>query len=306
MRVKPLSVSRKNATHAIKCKLRLWRDDMFATLAGKALVPVGLAVTGFMVVCCLILYSVIREDLQRGEIVHATSLADTILKSTRYAMHKSDRDMLATIIRNVGEQKGVDHVRIFNKKGIVTFSARPDEVSRQVDKQAEGCIVCHKGSVPVINLGDMQQARTFRNQAGMDFMAITAPIYNEPDCSSAACHVHLPGQKVLGTLDIGLSRAEHARSLAMLRFQMVVFSLMSLILTVGGVAALLRRNVFLPVQSLRSYVELSEKTDAIPVPPSHLPQDLDRIARCYYTAKVSARDNRHTYDKSGNDVKNRN
>jgi hypothetical protein len=30
---------------------------MFATLAGKALVPVGLAVTGFMVVCCLILYT---------------------------------------------------------------------------------------------------------------------------------------------------------------------------------------------------------------------------------------------------------
>ena len=151
---------------------------MFATLAGKALVPVGLAVTGFMVVCCLILYSVIRDDLHRSEIVHATNLADTILKSTRYAMHKSDRETLATIIRNVGEQKGVDHVRIFNKKGIVTFSAKPGEINHQVDKNAEGCIVCHKETVPVTNLGTMQQARTFRNPSGMDVMAITAPIYN--------------------------------------------------------------------------------------------------------------------------------
>lgn len=226
---------------------------MFATLAGKTLIPIGLAVTGFMVVCCLILYSVIREDLRRSEIVHATNLADTILKSTRYAMHKSDRETLATIIRNVGEQKGVDHVRIFNKKGIVTFSAKPGEINRQVDKKAEGCIVCHQGAVPVTTLGTMQQARTFRNPNGMDVMAITAPIYNEPDCSSAACHVHPPGQKVLGTLDVGLSRAEHDRSLRLLRIQMIIFTLMCLILTIGGVTALLRK-IF--ISRARDYLNL--------------------------------------------------
>jgi sensor histidine kinase regulating citrate/malate metabolism len=241
---------------------------MFATLAGKALVPVGLAVTGFMVVCCLILYSVIRDDLHRSEIVYATNIADTILKSTRYAMHKSDRETLATIIRNVGEQKGVDHVRIFNKKGSVTFSAKSGEINRQVDKNAEGCIVCHKGTVPVTSLGTMQQARTFRNPDGTGVMAITAPIYNEPDCSTAACHVHLPGQKVLGTLDIGLSRAEHDRSLAMLRIQMIIFTLMSLILTIGGVTALLRRNLFLPLQKLRNYAESAVHKNDIPPPPS--------------------------------------
>src|ERR1035437_9583888 len=250
---------------------------MFASLMGKALVPVGLAVTGFMVVCCLILYSVIRDDLHRGEIVHATNLADTVLKSTRYAMHNSDRETLATIIRNVGEQQGVDHVRIFNKKGIVTFSAKPSEINRQVDKNAEGCVVCHKGAVPVTNLGTMQQSRTFRNPDGMDVMAITAPIYNGADCSSAICHVHLPEQKVLGTLDVGLSRAEHDRSLTTLRIQMIIFTFMSLILTIGGVTALLRRNVFLPIQRLRKYVELSAKNNDIPEPPPHLPHDLDII-----------------------------
>jgi sensor histidine kinase regulating citrate/malate metabolism len=261
---------------------------MFTTLAGKALVPVGLAVTGFMVVCCLILYSVIRDDLHRGEIVHATNLADTILKSTRYAMHKSDRETLATIIRNVGEQKGVDHVRIFNKKGIVSFSAKSGEINRQVDKNAEGCIVCHKGAVPVTTLGTMQQARTFKNPNGKGVMAITTPIYNGPDCSSASCHIHPPEQKVLGTLDIGLSRSELDRSLTMLRIQMIIFTLMSLILTIGGVTALLRRNVFLPVQKLRKYVELSANQNDIPEPPPHLPHDLDIIATRYYNVAVNA------------------
>lgn len=266
---------------------------MFGTLAGKALVPVGLAVTGFMVVCCLILYSVIREDLHRGEIVHASNLADTILKSTRYAMHKSDRETLATIIRNVGEQRGVDHVRIFNKKGIVSFSAKSGEINRQVDKKAEGCIVCHKGAEPVSNLGAMQQARTFKNSDGLDVMAITAPIYNDPDCSSAACHVHPPGQKILGTLDIGLSRAEHDRSLALLRIQMLIFTLMSLLLTVGGVTALLRRNVFLPIKALRNYVESSSARQDMPEPPPHLPHDLDIIANGYYNVNVRAAGNKN-------------
>ncbi|MEI6209016.1 MAG: hypothetical protein WCP20_19735 [Desulfuromonadales bacterium] len=271
---------------------------MFATLAGKALVPVGLAVTGFMVVCCLILYSVIRDDLHRAEIVHATNLADTILKSARYAMHKSDRETLATIIRNVGEQRGVDHVRIFNKKGIVTFSAKSGELNRQVDKNAEGCIVCHKGSVPVTNLGTMQQARTFRNADGFDVMAITAPIYNEPDCSSAACHVHLPGHKVLGTLDIGLSRTELEKSLTMLRIQMILFTLMSLVLTVGGVTALLWRNVFLPLRRLRNYVECPEIRNEIPEPPPHLPHDLDIIATSHYNALVRGFGNKQNSEES--------
>ena len=272
---------------------------MFATLAGKALVPVGLAVTGFMVVCCLILYSVIREDLHRSEIVHTTNLADTILKSARYAMHTSDREVLATIIRNVGEQKGVDHVRIFNKKGVVTFSAKPGEINRQVDKNTEGCVVCHKGGVPVSNLGSMQQARMLKNQDGVGVLAITAPIYNEADCSSAACHVHPPGQKVLGTLDIGVSRAEHDKSLAMLRVQMVVFTLMSMILTVGGVAALLMGNVFLPIQRLRRYVEFSMSQRTIPEPPPHLPHDLEVIAAGYYSVKLDAAEKLQNSEASG-------
>lgn len=271
---------------------------MFKNLAGRALVPVGLAVTGFMVVCCLILYSVIRNDLHRGEIVHATNLADTILKSTRYAMLKSDRETLATIIRNISEQRGVEHVRIFNNKGVVTFSAKLGEINCQVDKNAEGCIICHKGSIPVTTLGTMQQARTFKNTAGMDVMAITAPIYNEPNCSSAACHDHHPGQKILGVLDIGLSRAESARSLTMLRIQMIIFTLMSLLLTIGGVAALLRKNIFLPVRRLRNYVELQVKNNDIPDPPPYLPHDLDVIAINYYNAKVKAASKKHNSEES--------
>jgi hypothetical protein len=132
-------------------------------------------------------------------------------------------------------------------------------------------------------------------------MAITAPIYNEPECSSAACHFHLPSQKVLGTLDIGLSRTELERSLTMLRIQMIIFTLMCLILTVSGVTALLRRNVFLPIQRLRKYIEFTAKNGDIPEPPPHLPHDLDVIAASYYNVKLNIGDKKQSVQESVND-----
>lgn len=256
---------------------------MFKTLAGRALVPVGIAVTGFVVVCYLLLYSAIKNEINRDAVQHATNLADTILKSAHYAMLKSDRETLNTIIHNIGEQKGVEHVRIFNKKGIVNFSAKQDEVNRQVDKNAEGCITCHRGAEPITTLGNMQQARTFINANKKEVMAITAPIYNEPECFNAACHFHPSTQKVLGILDIGLTQDSLLKTLGTIRDLMIVFSLMTLMLTVGGVTALLRRGVFLPMQQLRSFMEQTEKDKGQLTPPPHLPLDLDYIAKLYFS-----------------------
>jgi sensor histidine kinase regulating citrate/malate metabolism len=273
---------------------------MFKTLAGRALVPVGLAVTGFVVVCCLLLYSAIRSGVNEYAVSEATNLADTVLKSTHYAMLKSDRETLATIIRNVGEQKGVEHVRIFNKKGIVNISAKTGEINRQLDKKSEGCISCHNGPIPITTLGTMQQARRFKNSAHKEVLAITAPIYNEPECFNAACHIHLPGQKILGTLDIGLSQDSLIKSLATIRLQMIIFTVMTLLLTISGVTALLRRSVFIPMQRLRKFVE--ESGTSRQTAPPHLPQDLDRIAHCYHDLQVKLENIQQDRDISGNSL----
>lgn len=258
---------------------------MFKTLAAKAFIPVAVTVTGFVAVCCLLLYSVIKEDMTRDSIQHATNLTDTVLKSTRYAMLKSDRETLNNIIRNIGEQKGVDHVRICNKKGLIMISSRREEINSFVDMKSEGCITCHSGPKPITTLGTMEQARHFVNQRGEEQLAITAPVYNEPECFTAPCHVHPPTQKVLGTLDIILSQGQLKKSLAKMKLQLAVFTLMTLILTVGGVSALLLRSVFLPIRKLDDYAARTANGIMETTPP--LPEDLDSIAKSIY--KISQR-----------------
>lgn len=262
---------------------------MFKSLAGRALVPVGLAVTGFVVVCFLLLYSAVKDVVTRDAVDHAANLADTVLKSTRYAMLKSDRETLSTIVSNIGELKGVEHVRIFNKKGVVNISSHPDETGRLLDKKAEGCIGCHLAETPTTKLGRMEQARTFKNKAGTEVIAITAPIYNEPQCSNAACHFHQSSQKILGTLDIGLSQEMMTATLASIRNQMIMFTLMILVLTVGGVTAILRRSVFIPMRELEELAGQAESDESMSPHHSRLPHELDKIANSIYKLHLKFR-----------------
>lgn len=219
-------------------------------IVAKAIVPITLAVTGFVIVGCLLLYSFIKSDLVADTVQHEVGLADIVVRSTRYAMLKTDREMLQQTVHDIARQPGVEHVRIFNKQGVVMFSADPMEVNQAVDKQAAGCNSCHSGAVPATRLGTMEQARNFTNGAGNQVLAITAPIYNEASCVSLSCHPSIEDASILGTLDIGLTTEPLQLSLIQLRLRMMVFCVMVLLLTVAGVSALLRRNVFLPIRNL--------------------------------------------------------
>ena len=228
---------------------------MFNRFASKAIIPVALSLTGFVIVCILILYSSIKEDFMKDAVQQETSLADTVISATRYFMMTDDRKSLYHVISSIGAQKRIEHLRIFNKKGIVMFSSDTGELNQVVDKTTAGCIECHSGSKPTVRLGSMKLARRFVNAKGHHVLAITAPIYNDAHCSAGDCHFHPSRQKVLGTLDIGLSTDSLNSSLLALRVKMVVFCVMVLILTVGGVSALLKRKLLTPINQLIEYVK---------------------------------------------------
>jgi hypothetical protein len=228
---------------------------MFRSINCRAIIPVSLAVTGFVIACCVLLYTFVKQDLVKGEIQHASDLADTVVKSTRYAMLHDDRETLRNIISNIGEQNQVEHVRIFNKKGLIMFSRNSEELNRFIDKSAAGCSECHAGKKPKKSLATMAKARQFTNKAGKDVLAITAPFYNEPECFTAACHFHDAEQSLLGTLDIGLSQDPLKQTLSQLRNRMFVFSFMVLTLTVGVVCSLIYRQVLLPIKHLVAFTK---------------------------------------------------
>ncbi len=257
---------------------RLLRGEiMIRSLLAKTIVPVALTAAGFIVVSCILLYTTIKQDMIHSAVQYETNLAQVVVKSTRQTMLKDDRDTLRNVISNIGQMSGVEHVRIFNKKGIIMFSRDGTEVNRAVDKQVSGCIECHRGAEPSQFLGKMEQARRFTNDRGQEILAITAPIYNAPDCFTAACHAHQPDQKILGTLDLGLDQAPLRKELATLRYRMVSFGVLLLLLTVTGIAALLKRSILDPISRLARYTGGLRRGGQAPPFPA-LKGDLAQIA----------------------------
>jgi len=136
----------------------------------------------------------------------AERVTDVILRSTRYQMLHNDRDGLLNMIQDLGSEPGIGRIDLFNKDGRITLSTRPEEVGHVVDKSAEGCVQCHPGATPLEKPSSGGRARDFIEN-GEPTLGVMRAIYNSPDCSSAACHVHQAGQRVLGVIDAHLSLA---------------------------------------------------------------------------------------------------
>ncbi|MGB5660991.1 MAG: two-component sensor histidine kinase, partial [Thermoanaerobaculia bacterium] len=140
---------------------------------------------------------------------YADESAETIQRSTRFAMLQNQPDEVRQIIDAIGRQENILGIRILNKDGRVIYSPDKKSIGTMVDKQAEACYVCHATDAPLERPDRTSRTRFFNNALG-----IIKPIYNEPSCSEAACHAHPPDQAVLGVLDITLDLAGTERHMA--------------------------------------------------------------------------------------------
>ena len=79
-----------------------------------------------------------------GEVLKGASrISETVKRSTRYDMLKYESEAVHNIIETIGEQEGIEKIRIFNKEGKIMFSTDKKDIGSMVDKKAEACYACH-------------------------------------------------------------------------------------------------------------------------------------------------------------------
>jgi histidine kinase len=165
--------------------------------------------------------------------------SDTVKRATRYAMLKDQRESVHATIEAMGQQEGVDVVRVFNKRGRVMFSTRRSEIGDLVDMHAEACYVCHIQDQPPTRLPLTQRSRIYasRAQPGQPshrVLGVINPIHTEPACYTDPCHVHTPDQTVLGVLDVSLSLAKVDQEVAETTRQLTTFTVV-IVLVISGI-----------------------------------------------------------------------
>ncbi|MHC4731987.1 MAG: sensor histidine kinase [Planctomycetota bacterium] len=211
--------------------------------------------------------------LQREHMTNLVNLSagrsvEIIRRATRDAMLENRPDEVHHMLETLGAQEGIERIRVFDREGEVRSSTQPEEVGKPWSTQGDMCVACHEERPAVDGLRCADTSRVYHKAGGERVLAITAPIRNEPDCATAACHAHPKSHTVLGALDVQLSLGPVDEQLAASEYQMGI----ALIATVGIVLLLtgylVWRMVIRPVRLLTSgtvRVAAGELSTKVPV-----------------------------------------
>src|SRR5512145_2344015 len=118
-------------------------------LQSKFTLATSLLVLGVMFLFAFINLRTLRDLWIQEAVKDVDSLSETIIRTTYYQMLENDRDRVYEMIREVGTQEGIDHIRLVDKNGTIIFSTDAAETGKLLDKEAAACTVCHHFDTPL-------------------------------------------------------------------------------------------------------------------------------------------------------------
>jgi histidine kinase len=197
-----------------------------------------------------------QEDILMSYVVaEADRLGTTIKLGTRYAMMINSRDDLNQIITNIGSQKDLQAIRIYNKQGQIKFTNIPSEKDSVTDIKNRACNVCHQSATPPADVSLEARTRIFTDADGVRKLGIISPIHNEPGCAEN-CHFHPRDKKVLGAIDVVLSLESTDREIASFQARSLAFTLIVLAGMGAAIFVFMGRFVIRPIRKLISGAQL--------------------------------------------------
>lgn len=237
---------------------------MFKFLNNISLVPKLIAGVGLALLLSISIWAYFNIKYQKKKVMQdivagTDKLSNTILLGTHYAMMLNSMDDINQIVQNIGKQKEIEHIRIYNKKGQIKFSNRPSEIDLSTDIKAAACKVCHQSEPPLATLSLEQKTRTFYSPKKYRLLGIINPINNAPSCSTDACHAHPEGQKILGTLDVVVSLKQTDDEISTFENGIVVLAAFVFLGTSAIILLFLLKFVNQPIKKLIETTNLISK-----------------------------------------------
>lgn len=181
---------------------------------------------------------------------HAVGLSQTIEKSIEYDMLTARSDYIQRTLEDVGQQEGIERIRIFDKKGKIIAADSAEEIGISIDKHAEACYSCHSDREPLERLSTSDRTRIFMRENGNRVLGIVNPIYNEPQCYNGACHFHPKKQHVLGVMDILISLSRFDKQIGTNRNQIIIYLILTFLFISAGISLFIFIFVNTPIHKL--------------------------------------------------------
>jgi two-component system NtrC family sensor kinase len=228
-----------------------FRGGIRRSLAGKLIVAMGLLIFVGGGLSWYWLISQGRKNLMSDAIEYTSSYSDLVKKGVRYNMLTFNRTPIQQTIESMASSEGIRRIRIFDSKGTVFYSSRRAEIGTLVDRTSFACAGCHSNpQKPAATLMDNRQWVTYTGKGGQRILSYVDPLYNEPSCYAAACHVHPRQQNVLGVLQTDFSLSPLDNKIREQTLEMTAYAVFLMTASSFIVFIVLRRFVLKPVSTL--------------------------------------------------------
>ncbi len=171
------------------------------SLTGKLVVVLGALI---LVGSVVFWYTSIRADkkhLMDNAVAFISSFSEVMKRSVRDDMLHFNREDLQRTLESIGDAESIEKVRIMDGRGVIFYSSDKSEIGGKIEISSPACTGCHNDPLsPQKTLAGGKQWAIYEGPAGHRVLSFVEPIYNEPDCFTAACHAHSRSQRVLGIL----------------------------------------------------------------------------------------------------------
>ncbi len=236
-----------------------------------SLLVIGASLLGVWASTALVL------SLQRQQLVD-TALATThrtgmlVQAGLHDAMLRNDRAQINTIVQDIAQLQGIEHIRILDARGIVRTSSTPAEAGQIFDYSMPMCQSCHNRDAR-----PLAQAAIGTTQDRHAALLNVAVIRNQAQCASC----HDARQTTLGILVIEMPLGELDAQLTASFWRIVFAALVTLVLLIGMLWFALQKLVLRPVAELAkgmTAIHAGNLGYAVRVP-SH--DELGKLARTF-------------------------
>lgn len=172
------------------------------SLIFKLFVLIFVTILGVTVIFSTLIIKWQTEHYMNMVVENALKTSDLIRRATHYSMLHNRREDIYQIIKMLGNQPGIEVIRIYNKQGEISFSTVPDEIGKFVKMESEACSICHSGGKITVPAKTFQLTRVFHSTSGYKVLGAITPIKNEESCYNSECHAHKREQTLLGVFDV--------------------------------------------------------------------------------------------------------
>jgi two-component system NtrC family sensor kinase len=233
-------------------------------------------------------FTFINVKSEAGDLLEQVELAalrttDLIKESIHYSMLINRKEDIHQIFQNFRQMPGFEVIRIYDKKGEVIFTTRPEEKSSRVSIASEACQVCHRHPEPLKALATKERHRIIIAPDGYRVLALINPIENEPACYGSGCHLHPDEKFILGVLDVQMSLATVDADIARSRRQTILVSIILVVSVLSVTGFLIWTLIRAPVRRLTEGTRAIAKGDLDYTIPLHRKDEIGELANSFNT-----------------------